>query len=81
VIEDLSAWFTHELARYKLDHAINEGGELDEKKLEEAAGEFEKAAEIRRKLERWGNYLAARGLALRARVLAAKSWGGASRES
>jgi len=76
VVEGLSAWFTHVLTLYKLDHAINEGGELDEKKLEEAAGELEKAAKISRKLKQWENYLAARGSALRARVLAAKSWGG-----
>jgi tetratricopeptide (TPR) repeat protein len=75
VIENLRSWFTHELVRYKVSHAINEGGELDAEKLEEAAGEFEKAAEIREKPEQWGNYLAARGRALRARVLAAKSWG------
>jgi hypothetical protein len=74
LIEDLRAWLTYELARYKLDHAIDEKGELDEKKLEEAAEEFEKAAEISRKLKLWENYLTARGWALRARVLAAKSW-------
>jgi hypothetical protein len=75
VIEGLRSWFTAELALYKLDHAINEGGEPDAEKLKEAAGEFEKAAEIREKLEHWGNYLAARSFALRARVLAAGSWG------
>jgi hypothetical protein len=42
------------LARYKLDHAIDEKGELDEKKLEEAAKEFEKAAEMHRKLKQMG---------------------------
>ncbi|MFZ8810019.1 MAG: hypothetical protein ACO2PN_18175, partial [Pyrobaculum sp.] len=68
VIEDLRAWFTYVLARYKLNHA------LDEKKLEEVAKEFERAAEIRRKLKQWENYLIARSLALRACVLAAKSW-------
>jgi len=76
VFEKLRAWFTYELARYKLNHALDEGGELDAGKLEEAAKEFEKAAKIREKPEHWGNYLAARGLALRARVLAAGSWGG-----
>ncbi|MFP3200556.1 MAG: hypothetical protein RXR06_11850, partial [Thermoproteus sp.] len=76
LFEELRTWFTHMLALYKLDHALDEGGELDEKKLEEAAKEFEKAAEMSRKLKRWGNYLVDRGLALRARVLAAKSWGG-----
>jgi hypothetical protein len=68
VIEDLRAWFTYVLARYKLNHA------LDEKKLEEAAEEFEKVAEMRKRLKHWGGYLTARSLALRARVLAAKSW-------
>jgi len=67
-IEDLRAWFTYVLARYKLNHAI------DEKKLKEVAKEFEKAAEMRIKLEQWGGYLIARSLALRARVLAARSW-------
>jgi len=75
VVKGLSAWFTHMLALYKLDHAINERGELDAEKLEEAAREFEKAAEIGRKLMLWENYLIARSLALRARVLAAGSWG------
>jgi KaiC/GvpD/RAD55 family RecA-like ATPase len=74
VIEDLGTWFTYLLARYKLEHALDEKGELDEKKLEEAAEEFEKAAEMHRKLKQWGNYLATHGRALRARVLAAKSW-------
>ncbi|MDT7870775.1 MAG: hypothetical protein RQ839_11415 [Thermoproteus sp.] len=72
---DLRSWFTAELARYKLVHALDERGELDAGKLKEVAGEFEKAAEMDRNLERWDNYLAARGLALRARVLAAKGWG------
>jgi hypothetical protein len=76
VVEDLRSWFTYVLAYYKLDHALDERGELDAGKLEEAAGEFEKAAEIREKLEQWGNYLAARGSALRTRVLAAGSWEG-----
>jgi hypothetical protein len=71
----LRSWFTYVLALYKLDHAINEKGELDAEKLKEAAEEFEKAAEIREKLKQWDNYLAASSLALRARVLAAKSWG------
>jgi hypothetical protein len=74
LIEDLRAWLTYELARYKLDHAIDEKGELDAEKLEEVAEEFEKAAEISRKLKLWENYLTARGWALRTRVLAAKSW-------
>jgi len=73
VIENVRNWLTHVLALYKLDHAIDEKGELDEKKLEEAAEEFEKAAEINRKLKHWENYLIDRGWALRARVLAAKN--------
>jgi tetratricopeptide (TPR) repeat protein len=75
VVEDLSAWFTATLASYKLNHALVEKGELDAGKLEETAKEFEKMAEMERKLKQWSNYLAARSLALRARVLAAKSWG------
>jgi tetratricopeptide (TPR) repeat protein len=74
VVEGLRTWFTVELARYKLNHALDERGELDAGKLEEAAEEFKKAAEMRRKLEDWRNYLTGSGLALRARVLAAKSW-------
>jgi tetratricopeptide (TPR) repeat protein len=74
VVEDLRSWFMHELALYKLDHSLDERGELDAGKLEEAAEEFEKAAEMRRKLEDWRNYLTTRSWALRARVLAAKSW-------
>ncbi len=73
-IEDLRAQLTYVLAHYKLNHAFNERGELDEKKLEEAAEEFEMAAEISRKLKQWENYLTARSWALRTRVLAAKSW-------
>ncbi len=75
VIENLRAWFTYLLALYKLNHALDEKGELDAGKLEEAAKEFEKAAEISRKLKLWRNYLAACSLALRARALATKSWG------
>lgn len=68
-IEDLRAQLTYVLARYKLNHA------LDAEELEEVAKEFEKVAEIRKRLEQWGGYLIARSLALRARVLAAGSWG------
>jgi hypothetical protein len=75
VVERLRDWFAHVLTLYKLSHAINERGELDEKKLEEAAEEFEKAAKISRKLEQLDNNLADRSWALRACVLAAKSWG------
>jgi tetratricopeptide (TPR) repeat protein len=74
VIENFRGWFTYVLADYKLSHALDEKGELDEKKLEEAAEEFEKAADMSNKLEEWENYLASRDRALRARVLAAKSW-------
>jgi tetratricopeptide (TPR) repeat protein len=74
VVENVSAWFKSVLARYKLAHALDEKGELDAEKLEEVAEEFEKAAEISRKLGQWENYLTARGWALRARVLAAGSW-------
>jgi len=74
VIENFRAWFTYVLADYKLSHALDEKGELDEKKLEEVAEEFEKAAEINRKSKLWENYLIARGRALRTRVLAANSW-------
>jgi hypothetical protein len=74
VIEDFRSWFTAVLTQYKLVYALDERGELDAGKLEEAAGEFEKAAEMSRKLEDWENYLAARGRALSARVLAAGSW-------
>jgi len=74
VIENFRGWFTYVLADYKLSHALDEKVELDEKKLEEAAEEFEKAAEMHRKLKRLENYLTARGRALRTRVLAANSW-------
>jgi hypothetical protein len=73
-VESLRAWFTYLLARYKLNHALDERDELDAEKLEKAAEEFEKAAKICKKLKQMENYLAARGFALRARVLAAKSW-------
>ena len=74
VVEDLSAWFTAVLTQYKLVHALDEKGELDARKLEEASKEFENLAKIYKKLRLWGNYLAVCDLALRARVLAAKSW-------
>jgi len=73
VVEDLRGWFTYWVAFYKLHHATNERGELDKKRLEEAAGEFEKAAEMRRKLKRWRNYLVDRSLALKAHVRVANS--------
>ncbi len=80
-VEYLTTWFTYVLAHYKQAHALNERGELDEKKLEETAKEFEKAAEIYRKLESWRNYLASRGWALKAPRPRRKELGGASRES
>jgi hypothetical protein len=72
VVEGLRAWFMHQQTNYKLNHALDEKGELDVKRLEEAAEEFEKAAEMHRRLKLWRNYLASRGWALRACVLAAK---------
>jgi tetratricopeptide (TPR) repeat protein len=74
VVADVRNWLTYLLARYKLEHAIDEKGELDAGKLKEAAEEFEKAAEMHMKLKQWDNYLTARGQALRTRVLAANSW-------
>jgi len=74
VVEDFRGWFTYVLALYKLDHAIDEKGELDAEKLEEVAEEFEKVAEIHKRLKHWGSYLIARGRALRTRVLATNSW-------
>jgi tetratricopeptide (TPR) repeat protein len=73
-VESLRAWFTASLALYKLVHFLDERGELDEKRLEEAAEELEKAAEMDRKLKEWINYFASRSFALSARVLAAGSW-------
>jgi KaiC/GvpD/RAD55 family RecA-like ATPase len=73
-VESLRTLLTHQLANYKLVHALDERDELDAGKLEEAAKEFEKAAEIRRKLKQWENCLADTSFALRARVLAAGSW-------
>ena len=74
VVKDLGTWFTYLLTRYKLEHALDERGELDAGKLKETAEEFEKAAEMHRKLKQWENHLTARGQALRTRVLAANSW-------
>jgi hypothetical protein len=74
VVADVRNWLTYVLARYKLNHAIDEKGELDAEKLEGAAKEFEKVAEIYIKLKLWKSYLVARNRALRARVLAANSW-------
>jgi len=44
--EDLRTWFTGEIALYKLHHALNKRGDLDQEKLKQAAKEFEDAAEI-----------------------------------
>jgi len=74
VVEDFRGWFTYVLAHYKLDHAIDEKGELDAEKLEEVAEEFEKVAEMHKRLKHWGSYFIARARALRTRVLAANSW-------
>jgi tetratricopeptide (TPR) repeat protein len=63
-LKALRAMLTAELARYKLFRAG---------KPEDAAKEFEKAAEMYRGLE-WGSYIAARSWAVKARVLAAGSW-------
>jgi len=87
--EDLRAWFTSETALYKLRHALNERGDLDQEKLKQAAKEFEDAAEIAfssghlvvsrgeeklfKDLEQWKNYLNFSYWALRAYILAAKS--------
>ncbi len=88
-IENLRAWFTGEIALYKLHHALNERGDLDQEKLKQAAKEFEDAAEIAfssghlvvsqgeeklfKDLEQWINYLNFSYWALRAYILATKS--------
>jgi len=64
-LKALRAMLAAELARHKLFRA----GEP-----EDAAKEFEKAAEIYRWLE-WGSYIAARSWAVKACVLSAGSWG------
>jgi hypothetical protein len=75
VVEGLRSWFIHMLARHKLVHAVDRRSKIDTGKLKEAAEELEKAAaEIDRRLEVWDGYLASRGLALRARVIATESW-------
>jgi adenylate kinase family enzyme/phosphoglycolate phosphatase-like HAD superfamily hydrolase len=87
--EDLRTWFTGEIALYKLRHALNERGDLDQEKLKQAAKDFEDAAEIAsstsghpvsqgeeklfKDLEQWINYLNFSYWALRAYILAAKS--------
>ncbi len=74
VVEGLRSWFIHMQARHKLVHAVDRRSKIDTGKLKEAAEELEKAAEIDRRLEVWDGYLASRGLALRARVIATESW-------
>jgi len=74
VIEDLWVWLTHDLADYKLVHAVDERGELDVKRLKETAGELEKIAETYKRREAWIDYLAVRTPALQARVIAAGNW-------
>jgi hypothetical protein len=86
--ENLRTWFTGEIALYKLRHALNERGDLDQEKLKQAAKEFEDAAEIAfssghpvsqgeeklfKDLEQWINYLASSYWALKAYIIAAKS--------
>jgi hypothetical protein len=87
-IENLRTWFTGEIAHYKLRHALNERGDLDQEKLKQAAKDFEDAAKIAsssghpvsqgeeilfKDLEQWINYLVSSYWALRAYILAAKS--------
>jgi len=74
VIEDLWIWLTRDLADYKLVHAVDERGELDVKRLNEAAEELEKIAETYKRREEWIDYLAVRRLALQVRVIAAGNW-------
>jgi hypothetical protein len=74
VIEDLWIWLTRKLAVYKLVHAVDERGELDVKRLKEAAEELEKIAETHKRREEWIDYLAVRRLALQVRVIAAGNW-------
>jgi len=86
--ENLRAWFTGEIAHYKLHHTLNERGDLDQEKLKQAAKEFEDAAKIAfssghpvsqgkeilfKDLDQWINYLVSSYWALRAYILAAKS--------
>jgi len=74
VIEDLSVWLTRDLASYKLVHAVDERGELDVKRLNEAAEELEKIADTYKRWGEWVSYFAVRRLALQARIIAANSW-------
>jgi len=74
VIEDLCVRLTRDLADYKLVHAVDERGELDVKRLKEAAEELEKIAETYKRREAWIDYIAVRRPALQARVIAAGNW-------
>jgi hypothetical protein len=74
VIEDLWVWLTRDLADYKLVHAVDERGELDVKRLNEAAEELEKIADTYKRWGEWVSYFAASRLALQARIIAANSW-------
>jgi hypothetical protein len=73
-IEELMAWFVQMLARYKLNHAINKEGELDVKRLEETTNMFKNTAEIYTRPEQRGDYFIINSWALRAHILATKSW-------
>jgi len=70
----LWVWLTRDLADYKLVHAVDERGELDLKRLKEAAEELEKIADTYKRREEWIGYLAVRTPALQARVIAAGNW-------
>jgi len=74
VIENLWVWLTRDLADYKLVHAVDERGELDVKRLKEAAEELEKIADTYKRWGEWVSYFAVRRLALQARIIAANSW-------
>ena len=74
VVENLRALLTYELAFYKLVHALDEKGKLDNKKLKEAVKDLKSAAKIRKKLKQRRDYLAACSWALRACILVAKNW-------
>ncbi len=74
VIENLWVWLTRDLADYKLVHAVDERGELDVKRLNEAAEESEKIADTYKRWGEWVSYFAVRRLALQARIIAASNW-------
>jgi hypothetical protein len=74
VVMGLRSQFMFKQAQYSLRHAVDEKGKIDTGKLREIAKRFNENAEIRRRLNDWGNFLVACGFALRASVLAAESW-------